>query len=80
MEGGRQGPPSTRQKEAVVAAVKIIQNKDGTVTVRHGRIVSHIDIRGLPLLEAIDEVRWAAIGIGIVVDEQTVWDALRADD
>lgn len=63
-----------------MAAVKIIQNKDGTITVRNGRVVAHTDIRGLTLHEAIDHVRWAAIGSGISVSEQTVWEALRPDD
>ena len=62
-----------------MAAAQIIQNKDGTVTVKHGREIAHVDVRGMTLFEAIDAVRWAAIGAGIAVAEGTVWAALRDD-
>jgi hypothetical protein len=62
-----------------MAAARIIQNRDGTVTVRHGRLVAHVDTRGLTLHEMIDRVRWAAIMYGISVSEETVWAALRPD-
>jgi hypothetical protein len=62
-----------------MAAVKIIQNRDGTITVRFGRSVAHTDVRGMSLYEAIEHVRWAAIGSGISLTEQAVWAALRSD-
>jgi predicted GNAT family N-acyltransferase len=61
------------------ASAKIIQNRDGTVTVRFGRVVAHTDVRGKTLAEAIELVRWAAIGSGISLSENMVWAALRSD-
>lgn len=62
-----------------MAALRIIQNADGTVTVRYGKVVAHVDVRGMTLAEAIDHVRWAAVGVGIAISEQAAWAALRAD-
>lgn len=62
-----------------MASLKVIRNADQTVTVRYGRKVAHVDVRGKTRDEAADAVRWAAIGIGISPSHEVVDRLLRAD-
>jgi hypothetical protein len=51
-----------------MANVRIFNNADGTITLKHGRLVEHIDRRDKTWAEIADEIKWRAITIGIKVD------------
>jgi hypothetical protein len=60
-----------------MAALRIQQNRDGTVTVRRGRAVEHIDARGKTKAELFDAVRYAAITMGTRVSDVALIEALQ---
>jgi len=53
-----------------MTAFRFKRNDDGTVTIKEGRKVCHIDLRGKSREEAADALRWGAMGVGIVVNRE----------
>lgn len=51
-----------------MANVRLFRNADGTITLKRGSLVEHIDPRGKTKAEVVDEIKWRAITIGIKVD------------
>lgn len=59
-----------------MAAIKIINNADGTITVRVGRAVEHIDPRSKTKGEVFDAVKYAAISKGATLSDLSVIEIL----
>ena len=57
--------------------VKLSRNADGTVTVRVGRMVEHIDPDGKSKGELFDAVKWALISKGATLSDIQITEALQ---
>lgn len=53
-----------------MATLKVIRNADGTVTVRVGRAVEHIDATNKDKAQLFDAVKWAARSKGASVSDE----------
>jgi hypothetical protein len=59
-----------------MAAIKVIYNTDGTITVRVGRSIEHIGIEGKTKAQVFDAVKYAAISKGVVLTDESLTEIL----
>jgi len=60
-----------------VSQLKVISNRDGTLTVRCGRAVEHIGTSGKTKGEVFDCVKWAAISKGATFSDAALIELLQ---
>lgn len=53
-----------------MASLKVIHNTDGTITVRVGRAVEHIDATTKDKAQLFDAVKWAARSKGAAISDE----------
>jgi hypothetical protein len=63
----------------VLAALKIIRNQDGTITIKVGGYRETISTTAKSQMQIIDEVRWVAITAGVSVSEETIYSKLTQE-
>lgn len=57
--------------------VRLSKNRDGTITVRVGRAVEHVDPNGKSKAELFDAVRWALISKDAPISEVQLAEELQ---
>jgi hypothetical protein len=60
-----------------MANVKLIKNKDGTITVKVGRAVEHISTHGKDKAQIYDAVKYAAISKGVNLSDISLIEILN---